>query len=82
MKYKIVIKKDFGKYGWYDSETRSNKRLGFVVVKGGCNVIPGAGWFKNIPQALLGVRIHSITGDTMDFHTMWRHIQDGNTLGM
>jgi hypothetical protein len=47
MKYHIKPKRDFGLYGWYDSETRTNIRHGYVVTDGGIiNVMPGACWFK------------------------------------
>ncbi len=83
MKYKIKIKRDFGKYGYYNSQTRKNEFTGFVVTKGGANVIPGAGWFNTISDAILGCKIHSITGDNMYFHTLYRHIKiENNTLGM
>lgn len=73
--YKIKIKRDFGQYGWYDSETRTNKKLGFVVVQGGCNCIPGAGWFKSIADAMIGIEAHMIAGDTMGFYEVYKALK-------
>lgn len=75
-KYQIKIKRDFPKYDWYDSTTRSNKHLGFVVVKDGCNCIPGACWFRTIEDAMLGIEIHMKTGDTPAFHTEWKKMRE------
>lgn len=75
MKYRIRIKRDFGPYGWYDSKTRTNRRDGFVVTQGECNCIPGAGWFKTIEDAFVGIQAHMKTGDTMDFHTEYRRLK-------
>jgi len=72
--YQIKIKRDFGRYGYWDSKLRKNIRQGFVVVKGHCNCIPGAMWFKTIEQAMLGVEVHMETGDTMEFHDRYRQL--------
>jgi hypothetical protein len=76
-KYKITIKRDFGPHGYWNPETRRNEKTGFVVVKGHCNCIPGAGWFKTIPEAMDGIRAHMIAGDTMAFHAEYKRIRAG-----
>jgi hypothetical protein len=73
--YKIKVKRDFGKFGWYDSETRSNRRDGFVVTDGICNVIPGACWFKTIEDAMVGVQAHMMSGDTMEWHSTYAKLK-------
>jgi hypothetical protein len=73
-KYKIVVKRDFGRFGWYDSETRTNRRDGFVVTDGICNIIPGAGWFPTIADAMIGIEAHMISGDTKEFHDTYRRL--------
>ena len=73
-KYKIKIKRDFGRYGYYDSKTRKNIRTGFVVTDGICNIIPGACWFKTVEEAMLGVEVHMKTGDTMAWHGEYRRL--------
>ena len=64
MTYRICIKRDFGpgpghwlpgagnvgtgKYGFVKS--------GFVVTNGGCNVMPGAAWFRTVESAMRAIR--------------------------
>lgn len=72
-KYKIKIKRDFGRYGWYDSKTRTNRFDGFVVTDGFCNVMPGAVWFKTVACAMDAIAIleESIQTDT-NFWTLYQ----------
>ena len=82
--YKIVIKRDFGpgKGHWMKGagDTGTDKygfvKTGFVVVKGGCNCIPGAGWFRTVKDAMLGVEVHAMTGDTAKFYEVYRALKD------
>ena len=55
-KYHIKIKRDCGPYGW------SNRRDGFIVLKDGCNCMPGAVRFKTIEDAMLGIQAHMNVG--------------------
>lgn len=74
-KYKIKVNRDFGRYGWYDAETRTcNRRDGFVVTDGLCNIIPGACWFKTIEDAMLGIKAHIISGDTAEWHQTYARL--------
>lgn len=82
-KYRIAIKRDFGngkgywlpnagdvgtmKFGWVKS--------GFVVVKDGCNCIPGAMWFRTVDEAMDGIRAHMIAGSTMAWHDEFKRIR-------
>ncbi len=60
--YGIVPKRDFGQYGYYDSETRTNIKTGFVVIEldFGCNTMPGGCWFKTVEEAMEGIDILNI----------------------
>lgn len=71
-KYKIKIKRDFGPYGFWNSDTRQNEYTGFVVVKDGCNCMPGAVWFRTIADAMLAVEVHMITGDDPEFYSVYK----------
>lgn len=75
-KYQIRVKRDWGRYGWYDAKTRTNRRDGFVVTDGSCNIIPGAGWFETIEEAMVGIEAHRIAGDTAAWHGVYKQLQD------
>jgi hypothetical protein len=47
----IKPKRDFGESGFYDSKTRRNVKEGWVIVKDGCNVMPGATWAHTQAEA-------------------------------
>lgn len=49
--YTIKPKRDFPKGGIYDAKSRSNIDAGWVVVKGGCNALPGATWAHSTEHA-------------------------------
>jgi hypothetical protein len=51
----IVPKRDFGTYGFFIKGRYVKK--GFVVVKDGCNVMPGACWFRTIEEAQHAIRV-------------------------
>jgi hypothetical protein len=79
-KYKIVIKRDFGpgKGYWMEGagDVGTGKfgfvKSGFVVTKGGCNAVPGAGWFRTIKDAMLGIEVMEMTGDNQKFHEVYK----------
>ena len=72
-KYKIVIKRDFGPYGYWNSKTRRNERKGFVVTDGICNVMPGATWFRTVEEAMRAIQILvEVDGDADAF---WQKIR-------
>lgn len=73
-KYQIKIKRDFGRYGYWDPVLRKNIKQGFVVTHGGCNCIPGAMWFRTIEKAMLAIEVHMQVGDTMAFHDHYREL--------
>lgn len=75
-KYQIKVKRDFGPRGWYDSKTRSNRRDGFVVTDGICNIIPGACWFSTIEDAMIGIKAHMAVGDTMAWHDEYKRLKE------
>lgn len=84
-KYQIKIKRDFGggKGFWMkgagDVGTGNYGfvKSGFVVVKDGCNCIPGACWFRTVDEAMDGIRAHMIAGSTMAWHDEYKRIRGG-----
>lgn len=55
-KYRIVPKRDFGPGPGFFIEGRYVK-TGFVVVRNGVNVMPGATWAQTIREALVMIRV-------------------------
>ncbi len=53
--YTIRIKRDFGRFGWWDSTQGRNRKRGVVVTDGFCNVMPGAAWFQSVDEACQGI---------------------------
>lgn len=51
-KFRIVPKRDFGSTGYLIKGKHVTR--GFVVVLGGCNVMPGATWFQTVADAMQG----------------------------
>ena len=47
--FTIEPKRDFGPTGFYINGTFT--KIGYVVVKDGCNAMPGATWFHTIESA-------------------------------
>lgn len=45
---------------------------GFVVVKGGCNIMPGAIWFESEYNAQEAIDVFIVTGNTPEFWIKWR----------
>ena len=68
--YTIKPKKDFGQYGYYDSNTRQNLKAGFIVTNGVCNSLPGAMWVKTVDEALQAINILDAVGEK-GFHGLW-----------
>lgn len=82
-KYKIVVKRDFGSgkgfwlpgagshgtdnYGWVKS--------GFVVTLGGCNIMPGATWFRTIADAMRAIAVYENTSTSDEFWAALRNKQ-------
>lgn len=67
MKYKIKVKRDFGAGpgfwlpgdpgpGCVGTENYRFVKTGFVVTDGFINIMPGATWFRTIPQAMHGLK--------------------------
>lgn len=54
-KFHIVPKRDFGGQKWLINGKYVDS--GFVVVLGGCNIMPGATWFTSISDALLAINV-------------------------
>lgn len=81
MRYRIVPKRDFGSGPGYwlpgagsvGTEKYGHVKRGFVVTDGLCNIMPGATWFRTIPDAMLAINIHMQTGDTMAFWDAYRN---------
>lgn len=82
-KYRIVIKRDFGSGPGHWLPNAGNTgtgnygfvKSGFVVVKDGCNCIPGAMWFRTVGEAMLGIKAHLIAGDTQKWHDVFRGLK-------
>lgn len=69
--YSIVPKRDFGKIGFYDADTRSNISAGWIVTKGGMLATPGAGWYKTLEEAKVGLNLLVASkGDVEVFHAL------------
>lgn len=68
-KYRIEAKRDFGPHGYFHKG--KTHYTGLVVVKDGCNAVPGAGWFMTYASAMLAVEVLEETGDTMRFHEVY-----------
>lgn len=70
-KFRIVIKRDFGKYAfWIGGKF---VKSGFVVTKGGCNVMPGATWFQTIEEAMNAIpKLIQSEGDSNKFWELMR----------
>jgi hypothetical protein len=60
-----------------------NNRVGYVVTKGGCNVMPGATWFETVPGAHKGIAALELAkriaprpdGDGCEGHVFWMLIE-------
>jgi hypothetical protein len=74
-RYRIVPKRDFprahGNHGFWERGQWINQ--GYVVTDGACNIMPGATWFRTIPEAMRALWIWcGVHGDAQAF---WRAIR-------
>lgn len=76
--FRIVPKRDFGPGpGWWLPDAGNtgtgnygHVKRGFIVTDGLCNVMPGACWFRSIPEALQAIETYcGVHGDAQAF---WR----------
>lgn len=68
-KYRIVPKRDFGSGPGFYIRGQYVKS-GFVVTDGLCNIMPGATWFRTIPEAMAALFVYcGVHGDADSF---WR----------
>lgn len=51
--YKIVPKMDFGGKSWLINGNTIQR--GYIVVRGGINIMPGATWFTSVIEAKAGI---------------------------
>jgi hypothetical protein len=69
--FAVEPKRDFGPVGFY-IDGRFVKD-GFVVVKDGCNAMPGATWFRTIDSAKHAIDVFiDVDGDAYKFWTRLR----------
>lgn len=59
-KYHIKLKRDFGPHGFLINGKQIHR--GFVVVKDGCNCMPGATWFLTEADAMLAIEVLETVG--------------------
>lgn len=80
-RWRIEPKRDFGAGRGYFIDGQYVKS-GFIAVNSWCNPMPGALWFRTIPEAMRAIRIYhecaeqGLTSD--DFWTIWlsaAHVQ-------
>jgi hypothetical protein len=69
-KFKIVIKRDFGRRGFWIN--RQWVKTGFVVTRGGANIMPGATWFRTVDDAMKAIRIYCESSTSEEFWAKWR----------
>lgn len=73
--YIIEPKRDFGNMPyWIDGFPVTQ---GYVVVKDGCNVMPGATWFQTVRDAKRACDILDRVGDTPRFWDEWKKVDEG-----
>ena len=66
-----------------DFPSHQKDRVGYVVTKGGCNVMPGATWFETVPGAHKGIAALELAkriapqpdGDGCDGQVFWMLIE-------
>jgi hypothetical protein len=58
-----TVKKQTQVGGYWDAPTRSLITAGWVVTKGGCNAIPGAGWCYTKDEAMQCINVLMVVGD-------------------
>jgi hypothetical protein len=70
--YTIAPKQDFGLLGGLRADGRLTK-VGYVVVKGGCNAMPGATWFHTIEGAKEAIDVLDDVGG--DANRFWQRMR-------
>ena len=76
----IMVKRDFG--GGFHMIDGMPCAFGYVVTRGGCNVIPGAGWFQTVADAEIGIDCLIEAGDdAARFHQLYRATRTARTAG-
>jgi hypothetical protein len=69
--FKIVPKRDFGdKPFWIKGK---KVKHGFVVTRGGCNIMPGATWFQTIEQAARAILLFQQAQSSDEFWSLWHN---------
>jgi hypothetical protein len=72
--YRIKPKQDFGS-GFWDAPTRRHVKEGWVIVKDGCNAMPGATWAHNLAEAHQMIDVlEAVGGDGQKFWHLLRAI--------
>jgi hypothetical protein len=64
--FTIKPKRDFGASGFYDAPTRRKVKEGWVVVKDGCNAMPGATWAHTQAAAKQMIDVFMAVGENPD----------------
>lgn len=73
--FKIMPKRDFGETGFWDSHTRRHVKEGWVIVRAGCNIMPGATWAHTQAQATQMIDAFIVVDeDPQKFHHLMRAI--------
>lgn len=72
-RFRITIKRDFGRNGFWIGGRWV--RQGFVVTRGGANIMPGATWFRTVADAMRAIRIWT-EAETVD--EFWTRLRSGS----
>jgi hypothetical protein len=76
--FTIKPKRDFGERGFYDADTRRNVKEGWVIVKDGCNAMPGATWAHTQARATQMIDVFmAVDQDSQKFWHLLRAINAG-----
>ena len=71
-KFRIEPKRDFGRGKGYLINGKWVKS-GFIVTRGGCNIMPGATWFQTVSDAMRAISVY-IAADTSD--QFWQMLRE------
>jgi len=85
-KYRIAIKRDFGKgkgfwlpgAGDVGTMNYGYVKSGFVVLKQGCNCMPGATWFRTVAEAMIAIKAHMEVGHSSQFWDKYKEIESAH----
>ena len=76
--YQIEVKKDFGSLGYFIGNFGEKISSGYVIVKNGANVLPGATWAKDIETSHVLIDIfETAKGDSARFWELHRLYKQG-----